>query len=49
MIGQQKIVQAFGYEDEALERFGEINDRMEKDSMVNPCTSIQSMYKYFHN
>ena len=46
MIGQQKIVQAFGYEDEALERFGEINDRLEKDSMsatfyssiVNPCT-----------
>ena len=51
MIGQQKIVQAFGYEDEALERFGEINDRLEKDSMsatfyssiVNPCT------RFFNN
>lgn len=33
MIGEQKIVQAFGYEDDALERFETINDRLEKDSM----------------
>lgn len=54
MIGQQKIVQAFGYEDEALERFGEINDRLEKDSMsatfysslVNPCTRFVNNLVY---
>ena len=53
-IGQQKIVQAFGYEDEALERFGEINDRLEKDSMsatfyssiVNPCTRFLNNLVY---
>lgn len=54
MVGQQKIVQAFGYEDEALERFGEINDRLEKDSMsatfyssiVNPCTRFVNNLVY---
>ena len=54
MIGQPKIVQAFGYEDEALERFGEINDRLEKDSMsatfyssiVNPCTRFLNNLVY---
>lgn len=54
MIGQQKIVQAFGYEDEALERFGEINDHLEKDSMsatfyssiVNPCTRFLNNLVY---
>lgn len=54
MIGQQKIVQAFGYEDEALERFGEINDLLEKDSMsatfyssiVNPCTRFLNNLVY---
>lgn len=54
MIGQQKIVQAFGYEDEALKRFGEINDRLEKDSMsatfyssiVNPCTRFLNNLVY---
>ena len=54
MIGQQKIVRAFGYEDEALERFGEINDRLEKDSMsatfyssiVNPCTRFLNNLVY---
>ena len=54
MIGQQKIVQAFGYEDEAVERFGEINDRLEKDSMsatfyssiVNPCTRFLNNLVY---
>ncbi|MDO5128092.1 MAG: ABC transporter ATP-binding protein [Eubacteriales bacterium] len=46
MVGQQKIVQAFGYEDAALDRFEEINNKLEKDSMnatfysslTNPCT-----------
>ncbi|MBQ7706325.1 MAG: ABC transporter ATP-binding protein [Lachnospiraceae bacterium] len=46
MIGEQKIVQAFGYEDDALKRFEKINDKLEKDSMnatfysslVNPST-----------
>ncbi len=54
MIGQQKIVQAFGYEDEALERFEKINDRLEKDSMsatfyssiVNPCTRFVNNLVY---
>ncbi len=54
MIGQQKIVQAFGYEDEALERFEKINDRLEKDSMsatfyssiVNPCTRFLNNLVY---
>lgn len=54
MIGQQKIVQAFGYEDEALERFQEINERLEKDSMdatfysslVNPCTRFVNNLVY---
>lgn len=54
MIGQQKIVQAFGYEDDALDRFWEINDRLEKDSMsatfysslVNPCTRFVNNLVY---
>lgn len=54
MIGQQKIVQAFGYEDDALDRFEEINDRLEKDSMsatfyssiVNPCTRFLNNIVY---
>lgn len=54
MIGQQKIVQAFGYEDEALDRFEEINERLEKDSMsatfyssiVNPCTRFVNNLVY---
>ena len=54
MIGQQKIVQAFGYEDDALDRFEEINDRLEKDSMsatfysslANPCTRFVNNLVY---
>ena len=54
MIGQQKIVQAFGYEDDALDRFEEINERLEKDSMsatfysslVNPCTRFVNNLVY---
>ena len=46
MIGNQKIVQAFSREKEAVEKFDEINDRLEKyslraiffSSLVNPCT-----------
>lgn len=33
MIGNQKVVQAFSHEEEALERFDEINDRLEKCSL----------------
>lgn len=33
MIGNQKIVQAFSHEDEALESFDEINERLEKYSL----------------
>ena len=54
MIGQQKIVQAFGYEDDALERFDEINNILEKDSMkatfysslTNPCTRFVNSVVY---
>ncbi len=54
MVGQQKIVQAFGYEDDALDRFKEINNRLEKDSMsatfysslVNPCTRFVNNLVY---
>lgn len=54
MVGQQKIVHAFGYEDDALDRFEEINDRLEKDSMsatfysslVNPCTRFVNNLVY---
>lgn len=33
MIGNQKIVQAFSYEDEAMEKFDEINERLQKASL----------------
>lgn len=54
MIGQQKIVQAFGYEDDALRRFAVINDRLEKDSMnatfyssiTNPATRFVNSLVY---
>ena len=46
MIGNHKLVSAFGYEDEALEKFGEVNDRLGKaslraiffSSLTNPTT-----------
>ena len=46
MLGNQKVVKAFAYEDEALETFGEVNDRLEKaslraiffSSLTNPTT-----------
>lgn len=54
MVGQQKIVQAFGYEDDALERFEVINDKLEKDSMnatfyssiTNPATRFVNNLVY---
>ncbi len=33
MIGNQRIVQAFSYEDESLEKFDEINDRLQSASL----------------
>ncbi len=46
MLGNQKIVQAFGYQDEAQARFEEINERLRGcslratffSSITNPCT-----------
>lgn len=46
MIGNQKVVQAFSHEEEAMERFDEINERLGVyslratffSSLVNPCT-----------
>ncbi len=54
MVGEQKVVQAFGYEDDALERFSEINEQLETDSMsatfysslVNPCTRFVNNLVY---
>ncbi len=54
MVGQQKIVQAFGYEDDALLRFEKINNILEKDSMnatfysslTNPCTRFVNSLVY---
>lgn len=46
MVGNQKVVQAFGYGDQALERFEEVNERMRQvsikavffSSITNPST-----------
>ncbi len=54
MIGNQKIVQAFGQEDEVLERFDEINDRLGKYSLkaiffsstTNPATRFINSLVY---
>lgn len=54
MIGNQKIVQAFGYEDEARETFDEINSRLEKcslraiffSSLTNPTTRFVNSLVY---
>lgn len=54
MIGNQKVVQAFNHEDEALEQFGEINDRLQKyslratffSSLTNPCTRFVNSLVY---
>ena len=54
MIGNQKVVQAFNYEDEALEEFDEINERLQKyslratffSSIVNPSTRFINSIVY---
>ena len=54
MVGNQKVVQAFSHEDESLEKFGEINDRLQKcslraifySSLVNPSTRFINSLVY---
>ena len=54
MIGNQKVVQAFGHEDEALEQFDEINGRLQKwslkaiffSSITNPSTRFVNSLVY---
>ncbi len=54
MVGNQKVVQAFNHEDEALEQFDEINHRLQKyslratffSSLTNPCTRFVNSLVY---
>lgn len=54
MLGNQKIVQAFGHEDEAQEKFDDINERLEKcslrgiffSSITNPATRFVNSLVY---
>lgn len=54
MIGGQKVVQAFGYEEEALKRFDEINERLNHfslraiffSSITNPATRFINSLVY---
>lgn len=54
MIGNEKVVQAFGYGDRAMERFDEINQRLEKyslkatffSSLTNPATRFVNNIVY---
>lgn len=54
MIGNQKVVQAFSYEEKALERFDAINERLGKyslkaiffSSLTNPCTRFVNSLVY---
>ena len=54
MLGNQKIVQAFSYEDTSLSRFDEVNDRLHKcslkaiffSSLVNPTTRFVNSLVY---
>lgn len=54
MVGNQKVVQAFNHEDEALEQFDEINNRLQKcslratffSSLTNPCTRFVNSLVY---
>ena len=54
MIGNQKVVQAFTREDEALEKFSEINERLKTcslratfySSLTNPCTRFVNSLVY---
>lgn len=54
MIGNQKVVQAFGQQENALRKFDEINERLEKcslnatffSSLTNPCTRFVNSVVY---
>jgi len=54
MVGNQQVVQAYGYEEKALERFDAINDRLEKfslratffSSLTNPSTRFVNNLVY---
>ena len=54
MVGNQKVVQAFSHEDESLEKFAEINNRLQKcslraifySSLVNPSTRFINSLVY---
>ncbi|MCD8232637.1 MAG: ABC transporter ATP-binding protein/permease [Clostridiales bacterium] len=54
MVGNQKVVQAFSYEDDAQERFNEINDRLGEcslratffSSLTNPSTRFVNSIVY---
>lgn len=54
MIGNQKVVQAFGHEKESMEQFDEINERLRAcslkgtffSSLTNPCTRFVNSLVY---
>lgn len=54
MIGNEKVVQAYHYEDRAMDRFNEINERLGKcsltaiffSSLTNPCTRFINSLVY---
>lgn len=54
MVGNQKVVQAFSHEEEALERFDEVNERLRKyslraiffSSLTNPATRFVNSLVY---
>lgn len=54
MIGNEKVVKAFNHEDKVMERFEEINGRLEKasvkaiffSSLTNPCTRFVNSLVY---
>lgn len=54
MIGNQKVVKAFGHEDESLEKFDEVNERLQKCSLraifysstTNPSTRFVNSLVY---
>ncbi|MBR6786880.1 MAG: ABC transporter ATP-binding protein [Clostridia bacterium] len=54
MLGNQKVVKASGHEDENIEKFDEINDRLQKfslqaiffSSLTNPCTRFVNSVVY---
>ena len=54
MIGNEKVVKAFGHEPQVMEQFAEINDRLHKasvkaiffSSLTNPCTRFVNSLVY---